>query len=189
MVAMSFVYARALRGNAKRGREAVTDWQIYWADFDKEIAHGWPPDPPTEKPFGWWRTNSFRLVDSLQKRDRLWLFTSGKLSGFNDEPAVFQAFWPQVLHVERCEPNEDYGNPHSDTCDWKYRVWVHDDGRLAISPPLLVEDIVFGFPPREFPPVRGQTTGERLQAARPMDSRTVQRLRDRLRKERGLEIV
>ena len=167
----------------------MTDWQIYWADFDAQVDHGWPPDPPTDKPFGWWRTNSSRLVDSLRPRDRLWLFTSGKLCGWANEPSAFQVFWPQVIRVERCDDNPDYDNPYSDTCNWKYRVWVHDEGCLAIWPPLLVEDVIFGFPPREFPPARGQTAGERLQTARSLDSRTVQRLRDRLRKERGLEIV
>jgi hypothetical protein len=167
----------------------MTEWQIYWADFDRQIASGWPPDPPTKRPFGWWRTNNVRLADSLGKGDRLWLFTTGKLCGFVDEPAVYQVFWPQVLRVERWDLNEDYGNPSSETREWKYRVWADEIGCLAISPPLLVEDIIFGFPPREFPPARGQSAGERLQTPRALDHRTLSRLRDRLRKERGLEIV
>lgn len=178
-----------LQTNEKRPCETVTDWQIYWADFGTERAWDWPPEPPTDPPFGWWRTNNSRLVDSLREGDRLWLFTSGKLCGLTDEPAAYQVFWPQVLRVERWDQNPDYRNPTSDTCDWRYRVWAQDDGCLAISPPLLVEDIIFGLPPREFPPARGQTAGERLQAPRRLDSRTVQRLRGRLRRERGLEIV
>jgi hypothetical protein len=167
----------------------MTDWQIYWADFDAQLRYGWPPDPPTHKPFGWWRTNNSRLVDSLRKGDRLWLFTSGKLCGYTDLPAVYQVFWPQVLRVKRCDENPDYGDPYSDTRNWKYQVWALDTGCLAVSPPLLVEDIIFGFPPRECPPPRGQTVGERLQTPRRLDSRSAHRLRERLLRERGLEII
>src|SRR5947208_1004567 len=124
----------------------MTDWQIYWADFEFQVRDGWPPDDPTEKPSDWWRTSNSRLVDNFREADRLWLFTSGKSCGYSNEPDVYQTFWTQVLRVAKCDDNPDYDNPYSDTCRWKYRVWALDEGCLAIFPPLLVDDIVFGFP-------------------------------------------
>jgi hypothetical protein len=165
----------------------MTDWQIYWADFDAQVAEDWPPASPTDQPFGWWRTSNTRLVKSLlSPGDRLWLVTVGKLCGYKKKPDMYQVFLPQIVLFDDWDDNPGYCDPYDDTCDWRYRVWIHNHGCYSFDPPLLIEDIVFGFPPRDFPP--DVPTGMRLQTPRRIDHDTVTRLKGRLDKERGITI-
>jgi hypothetical protein len=166
----------------------MENWLIYWADFDAERqAYGWPPPSPTERPFGWWRTSNAWLKDNLCHGDRLWLFTSGKLCGYLDEPRIYQTFLPEVLLFDECDDNPDFNRPNHPASRWKFRLWVQEEGGLAIDPPLLVEDIIFPDP-RAFPPSGGQTVGERLQRPRKLKTSALRTLRERLTSS-GIDLI
>jgi hypothetical protein len=124
------------------------------------------------------------LRDQLHNGDRLWLFTSGLLCGYEDEPRRHQVYLVQLLRVEECDDNPDFdpSQPPHPSENVRFRIWVQDDGCLAIDPPLLVEDIIFPDG-RNFPPDRGQTVGERLQQPRRLVGSTLQALRARVQTE------
>jgi hypothetical protein len=155
----------------------MADWLIYWADFDGQRAAGWPPRPRTATPFDWWRTNNTRLVEQLCRNDRLWLFTSGMLCGQEASPGIYQTYLPQVIRCDRCDKNPEFDPrmPKHPSENVQYRVWLREEGSLALDPPLLVEDIIFPDG-RDFPPRRGQTVGERLQTPRTLEPDIVRSL-------------
>jgi hypothetical protein len=108
----------------------MTDVLVYWPDYRKNTAKGDAHQ---------WHSNH-RLFGVLLPGDRLWVVTSGKSLGLENESAGYVvAMWPVGQVVKN--PGDDPQYPAS---KYQHRVLVTETDAIHLDQPVYVDHIIRG---------------------------------------------
>jgi hypothetical protein len=136
----------------------MTDVMIYWKDYQPEKARSETL---------WWHSNH-RVFNDLLPGDRLWVVTSGKSLGREDESAGYLvAVWP-VSKVMR-NPGDDPDNPAR---KYQHRVLVNAVEAIHLDQPVLVDHVI-----RAEGSAKGVSVGRFLRGPRRLSDEKVRQLR------------
>jgi hypothetical protein len=104
------------------------DVMVYWKDYQPEQA---------QRQSRHWHSNH-RAFNDLLPGDRLWVVTSGKSLGRNDESAGYLvAVWPVAQVIRNPGDNPDYP-----ARKYQHRVLVNEVEALHLDQPVCVDHII-----------------------------------------------
>jgi hypothetical protein len=106
----------------------MTDVMIYWKDYRPEKA---------QCETLWWHSNH-RVFTDLLPGDRLWVVTSGKSLGRDDESTGYLiAVWPVAKVMRNPGDHPDYP-----ARKYQHRVLVNDVEAMHLDQPVCVDHII-----------------------------------------------
>ena len=108
----------------------MTDVLVYWKDYQPEQTPG---------TCLYWHSNH-RVFGDLLPGDRLWVVTSGKSLGRDDESAGYLVAVSPIAHVMQ-NPGDD---PNYPARTFQYRVLVNEVEAMHFDRPVCVDHIIRG---------------------------------------------